>query len=97
MDSLVTCLWYDGAPPGSEGKVLTVEFTMLGRNFLGLDGGEPSYCGWLKDRWGMSWQITPTRLMELMKDPDPARAGRAMQAMMTMGKIDIAAIEAAAG
>ena len=45
----------------------------------------------------MSWQITPTRLMELMKDPDPARAGRAMQAMMTMGKIDIAAIEAAAG
>ena len=60
MDSLVTCLWCDGAPPGSEGKVLTA------------DGGEPSYCGWLKDRWGMPWQITPARLMELMKDPDPA-------------------------
>jgi predicted 3-demethylubiquinone-9 3-methyltransferase (glyoxalase superfamily) len=58
-------------------------------------GGEPSQCGWLKDRFGMSWQVFPTRLMELNSDPDPARANRAMKAMMTMQKIDLAAIEAA--
>lgn len=61
------------------------------------DGGEPSVCGWLKDRWGMSWQITPRRLLELMASPDPDAARRTMEAMMTMVKIDIAAIEAAAG
>ncbi len=60
------------------------------------DGGTESQCGWLKDRWGVSWQVTPTRLMALIGDPDPARARRAMEAMMTMGKIDIAAIERAA-
>jgi predicted 3-demethylubiquinone-9 3-methyltransferase (glyoxalase superfamily) len=57
------------------------------------DGGEASACGWLKDRWGLSWQITPRRLMELTKDPIKGKA--AMQAMMTMSKIDIAALEAA--
>lgn len=60
------------------------------------DGGAPNVCGWLKDRWGLSWQIVPKRLMQLLKDPDPARAKRAMEAMMAMGKIDIAAIEKAA-
>jgi len=64
-------------------------------NSLTADGGSPVQCGWLKDRWGLSWQITPYRLMELMHDPDPARAGRAMQAMMGMTKIDIAALERA--
>jgi predicted 3-demethylubiquinone-9 3-methyltransferase (glyoxalase superfamily) len=60
------------------------------------DGGEESVCGWLKDRWGLSWQITPERLLELMADSDRGRAKRAMEAMMKMRKIDIAAIEAAA-
>ena len=60
------------------------------------DGGTPGRCGWLKDRWGLSWQIVPKRLVELMKDRDPGRAGRAAQAMMQMSKIDIAALEAAA-
>ncbi|HEV7183906.1 MAG: VOC family protein [Actinomycetales bacterium] len=60
------------------------------------DGGEPSQCGWLKDRWGLSWQIVPNRLGELLSDPDPARAHRAMQAMLGMAKLDIAALEAAA-
>jgi predicted 3-demethylubiquinone-9 3-methyltransferase (glyoxalase superfamily) len=63
---------------------------------LTADGGEEVACGWLKDRWGVSWQITPTRLMELINDPDPDRARRAMEAMMTMIKIDIAAVERAA-
>jgi predicted 3-demethylubiquinone-9 3-methyltransferase (glyoxalase superfamily) len=62
-----------------------------------LDGGEPSQCGWLTDRFGVSWQIVPNRLGELMSDPDPERAGRVAQAMMQMIKLDIAQLEAAAG
>lgn len=117
-------------PGGEEGNELTVEFTVLGRPFLGLNGGpnfqpneavsfmvmtedqdetdqywdaivrnggRESECGWCKDRWGFSWQITPRRLMELITDPDRARARRAMEAMMTMAKIDISRIEAAVG
>lgn len=116
-------------PGGTEGVELTVEFTVLGRSFLGLNGGpvftpneavslvvmtedqeetdrywnaiignggKASDCGWCKDRWGFSWQITPKRLIALMNDPDRAVAKRAMRAMMTMQKIDIAALEAAA-
>ena len=59
------------------------------------DGGQESACGWLKDRWGLSWQITPRRLMELTTDPNRERARAAMQAMMTMRKIDIAALDSA--
>jgi len=116
-------------PGGEEGDELTVEFTVLGRPFLGLNGGpvftpnesvsfmvltedqdatdhywnaiisnggKEGDCGWCKDRWGYSWQITPKRLMELTTDADRNRAKRAMEAMMTMQKIDIAKIEAAA-
>ena len=60
------------------------------------NGGSENDCGWCMDRWGHSWQITPRRLMELLADPDRERAGRAMEAMMTMRKIDIATLEAAA-
>lgn len=60
------------------------------------EGGEESQCGWLKDRFGFSWQIVPTRLIELVTDPEPARSQAAMQAMLGMKKIDIAAIEQAA-
>lgn len=59
-------------------------------------GGQPSQCGWLKDKFGLSWQITPTALIELVTDSDPAKAGRAMAAMMQMTKIDIAKIQEAA-
>lgn len=59
------------------------------------NGGEESQCGWCKDRWGFSWQITPRQLTEGMADPDPAARKRVFEAMMTMKKIDIAAIEAA--
>ena len=116
-------------PSGKEGDEITVEFTVLGRPFLGLNGGPiftpneavsfivltedqeetdrywdaivgnggtESVCGWCKDRWGHSWQITPRRLMELATGADRGAARRAMEAMMTMRKIDIAAIEAAA-
>ena len=59
------------------------------------NGGEESVCGWCKDRWGISWQITPRALAEGMADPDPAAAKRVFNAMMEMGKIDIATIERA--
>jgi 2-polyprenyl-6-hydroxyphenyl methylase/3-demethylubiquinone-9 3-methyltransferase len=59
------------------------------------NGGAESACGWCKDRWGLSWQITPRTLLDAMSDPDRAAAKRAFDAMMTMAKIDIAAIEAA--
>ncbi len=59
------------------------------------NGGQESQCGWCRDRWGLSWQIVPRVLMAAMSDPDRAAAKRAMQAMMGMKKIDIAAIDAA--
>ena len=115
-------------PSAKAGEDLTVEFTVLGRAYIGLNagpdfrpneavsfmvvtedqeetdrywdaivgnGGEEGACGWCKDRWGFSWQITPRVLLEATTDPDRSAAKRAMEAMMTMTKIDIAAIEAA--
>jgi predicted 3-demethylubiquinone-9 3-methyltransferase (glyoxalase superfamily) len=115
-------------PGGKAGNELTVKFTVLGRPFLGLNGGPAftpneavsfmvmtedqeetdrywnavvgnggaeSDCGWCKDRWGHSWQITPKRLMELTTHSDRDIAKRAMEAMMTMKKIDIAVLDAA--
>ncbi len=63
---------------------------------LTADGGKPIMCGWLKDKFGFAWQITPKRLIELMNDADPAVAKRTMQAMMQMVKLDVATLEAAA-
>ena len=115
-------------PSAKAGAELTVEFTVLGQAFIGLNGGSnfkpneavsfmvlnddqedtdrywnaivgnggaESMCGWCKDRWGFSWQITPRVLLAATTDPDRAAAKRAMDAMMTMKKIDIATIEAA--
>lgn len=115
-------------PGGKQGDELTVEFTVFGRKFVGLNGGptftpneavsfmvvtedqeetdrywdaivgnggRKSACGWCKDRWGHSWQITPRLLLDLTTGSDPEKAKRAFEAMMTMGKIDIAALEAA--
>jgi predicted 3-demethylubiquinone-9 3-methyltransferase (glyoxalase superfamily) len=113
-------------PGGKEGSELTVEFTVLGRRFVGLNGGPnfkpneavsfmvitetqqetdqyweaiignggaESACGWCKDRWGFSWQITPRLLLELSTSSNRDEAKRAFEAMMGMTKIDIAALE----
>ena len=115
-------------PSTKEGEELTVEFTVLGQKFIGLNGGpnykptfavsfmvmtenqeetdrywnaivdnggKESQCGWCTDRWGFAWQITPRALLDATTDSDREAAARAMEAMMTMGKIDIAKIEAA--
>ena len=63
---------------------------------LTADGGEEGQCGWLKDRFGLSWQVIPERMGELLSDPDPERSQRAMQAMLKMQKIDLEVMEAAA-
>ena len=60
------------------------------------EGGSPGHCGWLKDRWGLSWQIVPSRLFQLLADADPNRSRRAMEAMLKMSKLDISALERAA-
>jgi predicted 3-demethylubiquinone-9 3-methyltransferase (glyoxalase superfamily) len=60
-----------------------------------LEGGEPSQCGWLKDKFGLSWQIVPTKLIDMMSDKDSARAGRVTQAMLQMVKLDLPKLQAA--
>jgi predicted 3-demethylubiquinone-9 3-methyltransferase (glyoxalase superfamily) len=114
--------------PVPEGTVMTVNFTLDGTEFVGLnggpqfpfteaisfqihcadqaevdhywsrlsEGGQEVECGWLKDRFGVSWQVVPTALIELMNDPDGGRAERATQAMLRMRKIDIAELRRAA-
>ncbi|TPW26443.1 VOC family protein [Pararhizobium mangrovi] len=115
-------------PAGSAGDVLIVDFTLFGRPFQALNGGdfahfneavslsiacetqdevdrywsalsadpEAEQCGWVKDRFGLSWQIVPTVLPTLIADPDREKAARVMHAIMAMKKLDIAAIERAA-
>ena len=63
---------------------------------LAADGGRESMCGWIQDRFGLSWQVVPVRLYELLSDPDPARAGAAAEAMLRMQRIVVADLEAAA-
>ena len=116
-------------PSGPAGTVLTVEFTLRGQPFLGLNGGphftfseavsfvldcedqaeidrywealgqggELSRCGWLKDRYGLSWQIVPREALDMLRDPDVARAGRVMTAIMGMIKLDLARLRQAYG
>jgi len=116
-------------PSGPKDMVLTVNFTLAGRSYQGLnggpdfkfneavsftidcedqaevdrywaaltaDGGEESVCGWLKDKFGVSWQVIPRRLPELMNGPDREAAARVLEAMLKMVKIDVAELERAA-
>jgi predicted 3-demethylubiquinone-9 3-methyltransferase (glyoxalase superfamily) len=119
---------YGPGTPGPEGEVMTVDFSLDGQRYVGLnggpqfrfteaisfqihcadqdevdhywagltDGGEEGPCGWCKDRFGVSWQVVPTRLLELISDPDAGRAQRATQAMLGMRKLVVAELERAA-
>ena len=98
----IPCLGLNGGPAFRHSEAFsfqvatdTQEETDRYWNAIVGNGGEASACGWCRDRWGLSWQITPRVLMRAIADPDPAAAKRAFEAMMTMGRIDIAAIEAA--
>ena len=98
----IPCLGLNGGPTfkpteAFSFQVATVDQAETDRYWNAIigNGGEESACGWCKDRWGLSWQITPIALTKAITDPDPAVAKRAFDAMMEMTKIDIAAIEAA--
>lgn len=98
----VACLALNGGPAFSHSEAFSFQITTDDQdetdrlwNAIVGNGGQASACGWCKDRWGVSWQITPRALTAAITDPDPAAAARAFAAMMEMGKADIAAIEAA--
>ena len=98
----VACIGLNGGPSFKHSEAFSFQIATDDQsetdrywNAIVNNGGEESACGWCKDRWGFSWQITPRALLEATTHPDRAAAKRAMEAMMTMRKIDIAKIEAA--
>lgn len=98
----VACLGLNGGPMMRHSEAFSFQVETEDQaetdrywNAIVGNGGEESQCGWCKDRWGLSWQITPTALSRAIAHPDPAAARRAFEAMMGMGKIDVAAIERA--
>lgn len=98
----IPCLGLNGGPAFQHSEAFSFQVSTDDQaetdrlwNAIVANGGQESECGWCKDRWGVSWQITPRVLMDALADPDREAAKRAFKAMMGMGKIDIAAIEAA--
>ncbi len=127
--SVLELVRYGEGGPGPEGQVMTVRFSLDGREFVALNGGRQHYgfnlgvsfvihcaseeevdhywsalgeggeelaCGWVRDRFGLGWQVVPDGLVAILSDPDPERARRAMQAMLGMKKLDLQAMRAAA-
>ena len=98
----IPCLGLNGGPAFKHSEAFSFQVATADQaetdrywNAIVGNGGEESACGWCKDKWGLSWQITPLVLSEAITNPDPATAKRAFDAMMQMKKIDIAAIESA--
>jgi 2-polyprenyl-6-hydroxyphenyl methylase/3-demethylubiquinone-9 3-methyltransferase len=98
----IPCIGLNGGPEFKHNEAFSFQVSTADQvetdrywNAIVGSGGEESMCGWCKDKWGISWQITPLALMKAITDPDPAAAKRAFDAMMQMKKIDIATIEAA--
>jgi predicted 3-demethylubiquinone-9 3-methyltransferase (glyoxalase superfamily) len=98
----IPCLGLNGGPGPSHSIAFSFQIATEDQeetdrlwNAIVGNGGQESACGWCQDKWGLSWQITPRVLSEGIANPDPAVAKRVFEAMMTMGKIDVAAIEAA--
>ncbi len=97
-----SCLGLNGGPAFRQTEAFSFQVATAGQaemdrswNAIIGNGGQESACGWCKDKWGVSWQITPVALTQAITDPDPAAAQRAFNAMLEMTKVDIAAIEAA--
>jgi predicted 3-demethylubiquinone-9 3-methyltransferase (glyoxalase superfamily) len=98
----IPCMGINGGPTFKQSEAFSFQIATDDQaetdrlwNAIVGNGGQESACGWCKDKWGLSWQITPRALIDAISDPDPAAAKRAFDAMMTMEKIDIATIEAA--
>ena len=98
----VPCIGLNGGPAFKHSEAFSFQIATESQeetdrywNAIVGNGGQESACGWCTDKWGLSWQITPIALTKAITDPDPGVAKRAFEAMMTMKKIDIAAIEAA--
>ncbi len=98
----LSCIGLNGGPMCKHSEAFSIQVATADQAetdrywaALTADGGQESACGWCKDRWGISWQVTPTALTASMADPDPATRKRVFEAMMGMRKLDIAAIEAA--
>jgi 2-polyprenyl-6-hydroxyphenyl methylase/3-demethylubiquinone-9 3-methyltransferase len=98
----IPCLGLNGGPEFKHNEAFSFQISTDDQaetdrlwNAIVSNGGQESACGWCKDKWGVSWQITPRALMAAISHPDPAAAKRAFDAMMTMTRIDIAKIEAA--
>lgn len=98
----IPCIGLNGGPAFTHNEAFSFQVATADQaetdrywNAIIGNGGRESACGWCKDKWGISWQITPAALMDAISDADPAAAKRAFEAMMQMTKIDIAAIEAA--
>ncbi len=98
----IPCMGLNGGPEFQQTEAFSFQVATADQeetdrywNAIVSNGGQESACGWCKDKWGVSWQITPVMLTQAITDPDPKAAKRAFDAMMEMGKIDIAKIEAA--
>jgi 2-polyprenyl-6-hydroxyphenyl methylase/3-demethylubiquinone-9 3-methyltransferase len=98
----IPCMGLNGGPAFRHSEAFSFQVATVDQeetdrywNAIVSNGGQESACGWCKDRWGVSWQITPIALTQAITDPDPAVAKRTFEAMMSMTKVDIAAIEAA--
>jgi 2-polyprenyl-6-hydroxyphenyl methylase/3-demethylubiquinone-9 3-methyltransferase len=98
----IPCLGLNGGPAFQQSEAFSFQIATDDQeetdrlwNAIVDNGGEESMCGWCKDKWGLSWQITPRALSDGMADPDPAASKRVFEAMMQMRKVDVAAIEAA--
>lgn len=98
----IPCIGLNGGPQFKHSEAFSFQIATTDQaetdrywNAIVGNGGQESECGWCKDKWGLSWQITPIALSKAIADPNPAAAKRAFEAMMTMQKIDIAKIEAA--
>ena len=99
----IPCIGINGGPAFRHSEAFSFQVATADQeetdrywNAIVGNGGEESQCGWCRDKWGISWQITPIVLSEAVADPDPEVARRAFEAMLTMRKIDVAALEAAA-